>query len=124
MRVYSGKKHPTPEARAVFFCFALPAPPAREKEDTATDVDLWTEEAGFTKWYLYDLTTEKIFEEPNDIINLIRCDPDTPRQHNIEEKRLSEIRALLEKHIKNSYLKQVQAPIGVKPILKAWMEIS
>jgi hypothetical protein len=25
---------------------------------------------------------------------------------------------------KNLYLRQVQAPIGVKPILKAWMELT
>jgi hypothetical protein len=124
LRVFSGKKHPTPETRAVFFCYALPAPPVREKEETATHADLWTEEAGFTKWYLYDLATEEIIEESSEIIDVIRCDPDTPRQRNIENNRLSEIRALLDKHIKNTYLKQVQAPIGVKPILKAWMELS
>ena len=28
------------------------------------------------------------------------------------------------KHIKNTYLKQVNAPIGVNPILKAWMELN
>lgn len=33
-------------------------------------------------------------------------------------------RESVERHIKNSYLKQVQAPIGVKPVLKAWMELS
>ena len=32
--------------------------------------------------------------------------------------------ASLNKHIKNTYLKQVQAPIGVKPNLKCWMELS
>ena len=32
--------------------------------------------------------------------------------------------ASLNKHIKNTYLKQVQAPIGVKPVLKCWMELN
>ena len=35
-----------------------------------------------------------------------------------------EIRQRIEKHIKNTYLKQVQAPVGVKPVLKAWMELN
>jgi hypothetical protein len=30
----------------------------------------------------------------------------------------------IEKHIKNTYLRQVVAPIGVKSRLKAWMELS
>jgi len=30
----------------------------------------------------------------------------------------------VDKHITNTYLKKVQAPIGVKPVLKAWMELS
>ena len=30
----------------------------------------------------------------------------------------------VEKHIKNAYLKRVQAPVGVKPTLSAWMELN
>ena len=37
---------------------------------------------------------------------------------------MSEIRAKVEKQIKNDYLKRVQAPIGVKPVLRAWMELN
>jgi hypothetical protein len=33
-------------------------------------------------------------------------------------------RAKVEKHIKNTYLKSVQPPVGVMPALKAWMELS
>jgi hypothetical protein len=42
----------------------------------------------------------------------------------LEQKDLTDIRLKVEKHIKNSYLKSLQAPIGVKPVLKAWMELS
>jgi superfamily II DNA/RNA helicase len=124
LRVFSGKQHPKPDSSAVFFCYALPAPGVRERDEGATDADQWTEAAGFTKWYLFDLATEKIVEEPSDIIDLIRAKADTPRHRTIEDKTLSEIRVKMDKHIKNTYLKQVQAPIGVKPILKAWMELS
>ena len=37
---------------------------------------------------------------------------------------LAEIRANLEKHIKNNWMKRMQAPVGIKPVLKAWMELN
>jgi superfamily II DNA or RNA helicase len=123
-RVFSGKEHPSKGSRAVFFCYALPAPSARDRGDGSTETQAWTEDAGSTKWYLYDLSTEKILEEPGDIVHLIRSTPDTPRYRSVADQTLSEIRARIDKHIKNTYLKQVQAPAGVRPILKAWMELS
>ena len=124
LRVFSGKEHPSPDARAVFFCYARPGRPTHMKDLTTGDLSLWTEEAGDTKWYLFDLATGKIAGDPSDIVDLIRSKPDTPRHCAIEQATLSQIRATIEKHIKNTYLKQVQAPIGVKPVLKAWMELS
>lgn len=124
LRVFSGKEHPSSDARAVFFCYALPARPTHIQDINTGDLSLWTEEAGDTKWYLFDLATEKIADEPGDIVDLIRSEPDTPRHCAIEQATLSEIRAKIEKYIKNTYLKQVQAPIGVKPTLKCWMELS
>jgi len=118
-RVFSGKTHPTPGARGVFFCYALPAPPTHVGAAPG-----WTEEAGETRWYLYDLATEKTVEEPTQMAPLIRCAPDTPRKTRLPRATLSEIRAKVEKHIKNTYLKSAQAPLGVKPLLKAWMELS
>lgn len=124
LQVFSGKQHPSPNARAVFFCYALPAPTSQARQTDAQNSAVWTEEAGFTRWYLMDLAAQKIVEESTEIIGLIRSKPDTQRQHIIEEKTLSEIRATVDKHIKNTYLKQVQAPVGVKPVLKCWMELS
>jgi hypothetical protein len=42
----------------------------------------------------------------------------------IEQTTLSTVRAKVEKHIKNTFLKRMQAPVGVKPILKAWIELN
>ena len=84
----------------------------------------WTEEAGRAAWYLYDLATEQVLEEPAKIVELIRCQPDTPRHCAVAKETLSEVRAKVERHIKNTYLKSVQAPLGVKPELKAWMELN
>ncbi len=57
------------------------------------------------------------------IFPLIQCEPDTPRQTATPKEDLTEIRRRMDKHIKNSYLKKVQAPMGVKSTLLAWMEL-
>jgi hypothetical protein len=116
-----GKANPSPGAKAVFFCYAMPAPPGPARNGEQGE---WTEEAGDTKWYLFDLADEKIADGPTEIVRLIRSGPNTPRKHDIPNQTLSEIRAKVEKHIKNTYLKQVQAPIGVKARMKVWMELS
>jgi SNF2 family DNA or RNA helicase len=122
-RVFSGKEHPSPGARAVFFCYSLPATTATPGAEPAAE-PAWTEEAGYTRWYLYNLESKEILEEPERIIDLIRSKPETPRRCSIAYETLSEIRREIEKHIKNTYLKQVQAPVGVTATLKAWMELS
>jgi hypothetical protein len=123
-RLFSGKEHPTPGARAVFFCYAMPVPPPLLHDGTIPDDQPWTAEGGATQWYLFDIESEAIESEPARIISLIRSRPETPRKHDLSESTLSEIRVKVEKHIKNTYLRQVQAPMGVKPALKAWMELS
>jgi len=123
-RVFSGKAHPKAGSRAVFFCYALPAAPALNRDGTIPEDEPWVTDGGNSAWYLFDIDTEQVLDDPPKIVDFVRCKPDTPRKHDVLEKTLSEIRGRIEKHIKNSYLKQVQAPIGVKPVLKAWMELS
>ena len=53
-----------------------------------------------------------------------RSPQDTPRRCTLPQPMLAEIRGKIEKHIKNSYMKQVQAPLGVEAALKCWMELS
>jgi superfamily II DNA or RNA helicase len=123
-RVFSGKQHPKPGTKAVFFCYALPAVSDQEEDSERQDASRWTEEAGISKWYLYELPVGRILETPADIVGCIRSKPDTPRHRIMDDKTLSEIRATVDKHVKNTYLKQVQAPVGVKPVLKCWMELA
>jgi len=119
-RVFSGKEHPTQGARGVFFCYRLPRPETGRSDGEA----VWTEEAGTTHWYLYDLERETILEEPADIVAAIRSNRDTPRRCTTQQTTLAGIRGKIEKHIKNTFLKRLQAPVGVKPVLKAWMELN
>jgi len=113
---FSGRKRPTKGARGVFFCYSLPALDKEKNE--------FTEEAGTTRWYLYDLNRDAILEEPGEVAASIRSKPDTPRRCSTERKTLADIRASVEKHIKNTYLKRVDAPQGVKPALRCWMELN
>ncbi|MCH7713138.1 MAG: hypothetical protein IIC99_05900 [Chloroflexi bacterium] len=99
----------------VFFCYSLPA--------LDSETGSFTEVAGTTRWYLYDRTTGEIVEEPSTIVGNVRSDRDTPRSTVTDEEWLKEIRTSIEKHIRNTYLKRVDAPVGVKPALKCWMEI-
>ena len=115
---FSGRKVVAMGVRGVFFCYALPALD-RQKEPPE-----FTEGAGTTRWYLYDLERDTILEEPSEIVASIRSEPQTPRACTTAEKTLVELRAKIEKHIKNSYLKRVDAPVGVKPALRCWMELN
>lgn len=119
LRLFSGKQHPQPGTRAVFFCYRLPA------EDKTRPPELaWYGDATRTGWYLYSLESNDVIEEPSKIADVIRSTPATPRIVALEKPTLREIRLKIEKHIKNTYLKQVQAPVGIKPTLKCWMELN
>ena len=114
--IFSGRKRPAKGVRSVFFCYALPALDRESNE--------FTVEAGTTRWYLYDLDRETILEEPGEIVASVRSKPETLRRCTTDEKTLLDIRKRIEKHIKNSYLKRVDAPVGVKPQLRCWLELN
>ncbi len=116
--VFSGKEQLTPGTQAVFFCYARPG---RDKTDKSGG---WTTAAGDVRWYLYDLGTDKIVDDGPQIIDFIRCEPQTPRRTNIAHTTLSAVRDKVEKHIKTTYLRKVQAPPQVGVTLRAWMELN
>jgi superfamily II DNA or RNA helicase len=134
-RVFSGRAHPQAGTQAVFFCFVLPAPepagtggPGKPKTTTelaAEEQDRpWTEEVGAAQWYLYGMADGKIEEQPEAIARFVRSTPETPRRCAMTAETLGEIRTKIEKHIKQTYLRKVQAPVGVRPVLKCWMELN
>jgi len=120
--VFSGKHHSKRGARGVFFCYSRPAYDREASERKGQDI--WSNEAGDVKWYLVDLEGDAIMEEASQIIDFVRCDPDTERRVQIDQEKLSDVRKSVEKHIVKTYLRKVQAPVGVKPVLKAWMELN
>ena len=58
------------------------------------------------------------------IASFIRSTPDTPRKSVMDQDDLIAIRRKMDKHLKNTYLKKVQAPLGVNPVLVCWMELN
>ena len=115
LRLFSGREHPLQGTRAVFFCYQIPGP----------DVNgVWSLETGMPQWYLYELETGDIMEEPEQINTVIRSTPDTPRRCSLPQENLVDIRKKVEAHMKNAKLKPLQPPVGINPVLKAWMELN
>ena len=113
---FSGRQRMVDGIRGVFFCYALPA--------LDTETGEFTDAAGSTRWYLYDFDRDVILEEAGEIVASIRSERQTPRHCTTDKGALIGIRAKVEMHIKNTYLKRVDAPVGVKPSLKCWMELN
>ena len=121
LRVFSGKNHPTENARALFFCYRLPI--ANVKGE-------WDGQQTRTGWYLLDLETGKVLEDAQAINESIKCTEGTPRRLKEDKKTLVDARKAVEKHIKKTYMRKVRAPTQdmegktIKPLLLAWMELS
>ena len=114
--IFSGRERINDGVRGVFLCYGLPA-----LDKTTSE---FTEAAGLTRWYLYDCDTEMILDDPSAIAASVRSTPCTPRRCTEKEKTLINIRAKVDKHVKDTYLKRVDAPVGVKASLKCWMELN
>ena len=114
-RIFSGRRRPAKGVRGVFFCYALPALDKERGE--------FTEEAGTTRWYYFVVGDDTILDDPGEIVACIRSTPRTPRRCAMEERTLLDIRKRVERHVRNSYLKRVDAPLGVEARLVCWMEV-
>ena len=101
----------------VFLCYRLPA--------LDTLLDEFTLEAGTTRWYLFVLETGEILEDTSSIAQFIRSEAATGRVTAINRSELIAARDEVGKHIRNTYLKQVSAPIDApKPRLVCWLELN
>lgn len=113
---FSGRRRVSGRARGVFFCYGLPALDQAKNE--------FTEEAGITRWYLYDLDRNAVLEEAGEIVASIRSTRETPRHCETPEETLLGVRRKVLAHITDTYLKRVNAPMGVEPKLRCWMELN
>lgn len=123
LKLFSGKESPNPGARAVFFCHRIPRPDMNLIE-TETGEPRWSENAGMTVWSCFDLEGNRVLNDTGAIAKLIRSTPATERKCSIEKITLSDLRKKVEKQLVHDFLRPLQAPIGVSPVLKCWMELN
>jgi hypothetical protein len=123
LKIFSGKTSPRQGVHAVFFCYRIPRPDLSLIE-TETGELHWSDTAGITVWVCYDLDGNRVLTEPGAIADLVRSQPDTPHHCAFDRTTLSALRKKVEKQLVNDYLRSLQAPVGVVPILKCWMEIN
>jgi superfamily II DNA/RNA helicase len=123
LKVFTGKQSPSSEAKGVFLCYRIPRPDAASIPTESGELR-WSEAAGSTVWLYCDLASQSFHSDPMRIADLIRSTPETPRRTAIAQSTLSDIRKKADKQIVNDYLKPLQAPIGVSPVLKCWMELN
>ena len=124
-KMFSGKLTPEPGVTGVFFCYALPVPRQVADDDVIdSEVERWSTDVGRVEWYFGHLDSDEISSEPRRIAELIRSDPKTPRHTVTSRKKIVDLRKRVERDIKNDYMSRMNAPAGVKPELKAWMEVS
>lgn len=115
--VFSGKRVVSLTSDAVLLCFRLPA--------LDTTLEEFTLEAGMTSWFLYDSSSDRVLEDLSRAAEEIRSTPSTERHCTAQRADLVSARTATLKHIKNSYLKKVNAPMDAPdPQLVCWMELS
>lgn len=111
-KMYSGKR--SGKSKGFFFCYELPTKLANGE---------WSNGNGLYRWYFMDSDTGTICEKTYDIWQLIRCDENEPRVVTATEEHFAQARKKAEDYIKRSYMRSVQAPLGVKPRLVTWLEL-
>ena len=121
-RIFSGREAASGIAKGVFLCLALPGLAPDASVDAGADE--WRPDLGRTAWYFVDLASGEISEGLTNIANAVRSAPDTPRHIVMPRDALKSARDSVLRHVRNGYMKQMQAPPGVEPVIKAWMEIN
>ena len=123
LKLFSGKESPKANSRGVFLCYRIPRPDATTIA-TVSGETRWSEAAGITVWLCYDFQSKSFHTDPAKMANLVRSDTETARSNSIAQATLSEIRKKADKQLVLDYLKPLQAPIGISPVLKCWMELN
>jgi len=115
--IFSGRERAAAGTEGVFFCFRLPALDTESGEFTLA--------AGTTRWYLHRIPSGDLIDDPSAIGEAIRSTPETPRVCTTDQTLLIDLRDSVLKHIKNTYLRQLDVPVTApKPSLVCWMEVN
>jgi len=113
--------------KGLFCCYRMPVvlgeAPKNLFEQKFESTKQHPDRTGEVRWYFVDAETGKVSEDMSLAWTAIRCTAETKRRVTKGVTGLAEARKAVEKHIKNTYLRDVQAAVDSKPVLLAWMEI-
>lgn len=117
-RVFTGRKSAAATSLKGLFCAyrfpPLPKPALPDEKPSGP---------GEVRWYFHT-SDGRIVGDLGKIADAIRSAPATPRHVASAPESLSEARRAIEQHIRNTHLRTLQAPVGYKPVLVCWMEVS
>jgi superfamily II DNA or RNA helicase len=111
-KIFSGKN--SISRKGIFFCYELPVKNAAGE---------WSEGNGIYRWYILDRNTQDILFNIYDIWQIIKSTSSELRVLDISEEYFSKERKIVEAYINKSYMRNIQAPIGVLPRLVTWMQL-
>lgn len=112
-KMYSGRL--SSHIKGYFFCYELPV----KKADGN-----WSDGNGMYRWYILDVDKGTIFQNPYEIWNIIKCEVSEARELTTTESEFFENRKIIEDFIKKSYMRSVQAPVGVRARLVTWLQLN
>lgn len=113
-RVFSGKKT-SHEMYGIFCAYRFPPLKTPEGESVGD---------GMVEWYFWDASTDKVIEKAENIHKAIRAAHDTPRHTVKSWDERKEARKKIESHIRNTYLRAINADQTYRYKLVCWMEVS
>ncbi|MDQ0195735.1 helicase-related protein [Paenibacillus wynnii] len=111
-KIFSGKI--SSERKGIFFCYELP----NKKVDGS-----WTSGDGFYKWFIFDTQSNEVNEHVFEVWKTIQSQLKDNRILTVTNGEFTSIRKKIEIYINKSYMRNIQAPIGIKPRLAGWMEL-
>ena len=57
------------------------------------------------------------------IWKIVKTEPEVPRVVTVSSDQFSEYKRKIESHINRTYMRSIQAPVGIKPRLVTWMQL-
>ena len=116
--------------KGVFFCYRIPEPhPLSDDKIERGLIPNWSTENGMgdSRWFFFDIETEEILDGVgmmSEMHRIIQCEHDAQRSVSLDDDSLRQIKKKVEKHIKNTVMRALQAPAkGAKPRLVCWINI-
>ena len=111
-KMISGKMEST--RKGWVFCYELP---------THRADGTWSDGDGLYRWYIIDPELTNISDSTYEIWKAVQCSVEEPRVLPCTEADFRAARKAVETWLKKNYMRQVQAPMGVKPRLVTWMQL-